>query len=314
MKGANAIRRRVGDLALAEWSERLASSGAGVRIGPFDMHLRVPIEALHDPLQRFYRDHPLLEGEHVYSCHADLRRVWHVGRRPGRRIRFSVDGVAPHEDMPVGQGLAVLEWGLNLAIAMRFHGFFMLHAAVLERGGHALLMPASPGRGKTTLCAALAHRGWRLFSDEFGLVRPQERILTPVPRPMPLKNASIEVLQKFAPEAELGPIIPETRKGTIAHVKPPRESIERAQETAPPAWIVFPRWVADAPLALEPVGGADAFMLLVTNAFNYELLGEAAFTAARAIVDQCQHFTLVYSDLAEAVAALTELADSHASQ
>lgn len=301
------------DLPRAEWARRLATQGAGVRIGPFDMHLRVLIDSLHDPLWHFYRDHPLLEGERPYSCHAELREVIHVGHPPWRRIRFSVDGVSPHEDMPAGQGLAVLEWGMNLAIAMRFHGFLMLHAAVLERGGRALLMPASPGRGKTTLCAALAHRGWRLFSDEFGLVRPEDCLMRPVPRPMPLKNASIDVLRTFAPNAELGPLIPGTRKGTIAHVKPPRECVDRAHEPAPAGWVVFPRWVADAPLALEPISGADAFMLLVTNAFNYELLGETGFVTARALIDGSRHFTLDYSNLDEAVAALTAMADSDAS-
>ncbi|HQX48181.1 MAG TPA: HprK-related kinase A, partial [Steroidobacteraceae bacterium] len=218
-----------------------------------------------------------------------------------------VDGRAPHEDMPAGQALPVLEWGINLVIALRYHCYLMLHAAVLERGGRALLLPAWPGHGKTTLCAALAHRGWRLFSDEFGLVRPGTRELVPIPRPMPLKNASIDVIRRFAPEAFLGPVIPGTRKGTIAHVRPPAQSVARARETAPAAWIVFPRWEAGATLSLEEMPKSAGYMQLATNAFNYEMLGEPGFETARGLVDGARCYRLVYSDLDEAVAALGAL-------
>jgi HprK-related kinase A len=254
----------------------------------------------------------VLDGDRVFSIHADLQPVWHLGRRPGRYVRFSVDGMTAHEDLPAGQGLAVLEWGINLAIAMRFHGFLMLHAAAVERGGRALLLPASPGQGKTTLCAALVHRGWRLFSDEFGLLRAGETRLIPLPRPLSLKNESIEVLHTFAPEAMLGPTIPGTRKGTIAHLKPPAESVRRSAVPASVAWIVFPRWVAGASLALEEIGRGEGFMQLATNAFNYELLGEAAFATVRDLVHGARCYRLLYSDLDQTVAALNKLADQDA--
>jgi len=300
---------QVGSLTSVEFGRRLSGGGLSIRVGPFDLRLQIPIERLHAPLFSLYRDHPLLDGERVFSCHAVLKDVWQLGRRPGRRIRFSVDGMIPHEDMPAEHGLPTLEWGLNLAIAMRFHCFLMLHAAVVERNGRALLLPAWPGHGKTTLCAALVHRGWRLLSDEFGLLRPGGIELTPVPRPMPLKNESIEVMKAFAPEAVLGPIIPNTRKGTVCHVKPPKTSVERAAETARAAWIVFPRWIAGASLALEPISKIEGFMQLATNAFNYELLGEHAFVAVRDTVASARCFRLAYSDLGTAVTALTQMAD-----
>lgn len=201
---------------------------------------------------------------------------------------------------------------MNFVVAMRYNAYLMLHSAVVERNGRVLLMPASPGHGKTTLCAALAHRGWRLFSDEFGLVRPGTRSFHPVPRPMPLKNDSIGVLRQFAPEAYLGPEIPGTRKGTIAHVRPPRESVERAGDSAEAGWIVFPRWIAGAPLTLQEMPRSAGFLQLAINAFNYEKLGAAGFSTLQGLVEHCRCFSLAYSDLAQAVQALTRLADDDA--
>ena len=297
----------VGSLAPGECAARLAGEGLGLRIGPFDVHLRACVPGLSGPWHRLYHDYPLLDRERVFSCHLDLREVWQLAPKPRRRLRFTVDGRRPHEDMPRGQGLAVLEWGLNLVIALRFQRFLMLHAAVLERGGRALLMPAQPGHGKTTLCAALAHRGWRLFSDEFGLVRPGSTRFVPVPRPMPLKNASIAVIRAFEPTAEIGPEILGTIKGTVAHVRPPPDSVAMAECEAPAAWVVFPRWQAGASLSLEEVPKVEAFMLLASNAFNYELLGEVAFETVRNIVESTRCFRLVYSNLGDAIAAVDAL-------
>jgi hypothetical protein len=120
------------------------------------------------------------------------------------------------------------------------------------------------------------------------------------------------LIRTFAPEAQLGPSIPGTKKGTVAHVKPPAASVERANETAPAAWIVFPRWMAGANLELTEAPKAEAFLQLVTNAFNYEMVGEPAFEAARSLVDGARCCRLLYSDLEEAVTALTEMADRDA--
>lgn len=302
---------RVGDLSPGAFKARLAGSGVDVRIGPFDLRVRARARGLAAPLHALWRDYPLLSGPRVLHAHVEVRDRWHWWPRPQRMLRFIVDGRAPHDDMPAGQALPVLEWGINLVIALRFHCYLMLHAAVLERGGRALLLPAWPGHGKTTLCAALCHRGWRLFSDEFGLLRPGTRELVPLPRPMPLKNASIDVIRRFAPQAFLGPTIPNTRKGTIAHVRPPEASAASASRTATAAWLVFPRWEEGAPLTLEEIPKSEGYMQLATNAFNYEMLGEAGFATARDLIEGTRCFRLVYSDLEAAVARLTALADGH---
>ena len=304
----------IGDLGDVAFAARLRAPGLGVRLGPFDVRIRSTIAAVAPALYRLYRDYPLLDDERVFSMHLRLTAARGFPRLDRATVRLLVDGRAPHEDLPRGQALAVLEWGINLVVALRSHSLLMLHSAAVERGGHVMLFPAWPGAGKTTLCAALVHRGWRLFSDEFGLVRPATMDVVPIPRPMPLKNESIAVIRAFAPEAELGPTIAKTRKGTIAHVKAPAASVREAARAAPVRWIVFPQWSAGADFVCQEMPKADAFLLLATNAFNYEMLGEVAFTAVRGLISTSKCYRLVYSDLATAVAKLTELADNDASR
>lgn len=299
---------RVHDLGIDEFATRL-QSGLNLKIGPFKSSIRADPQSLVDPLYVLYQDYALIPGESVFSFHAELNARRNFPRLDKQMVRFSVDGRMPHADMPAEQALAVLEWGLNLVIALRSHQYLMLHSAVVERGGHAMLLPATPGSGKTTLCTGMSLRGWRLLSDEFGLVRPGTTQLISVPRPMALKNESIDVIRQFEPSAVIGPEIPNTRKGTVAHVKPPSESIVNSDQTANARWIVFPRWIAGVPSTLTEVSRAEGFMFLATNSFNYELLGEPAFDTVTALINQTRCFHLEYSDLDDAVAMLTDFAE-----
>ena len=52
-------------------------------------------------------------------------------------------------------------------------------------------------------------------------------------------------------------------------------------------------------------------MGLATNAFNYELLGEAAFRTVGDLVSNADCYRLEYSDLEEATRRLNELADAN---
>lgn len=300
---------RVAQFSPDQFRTLLAGSGLRVKAGPFNLSIQTCLPSLTDQLYRMYSHYSLVDETEIAEFHVRIIPKHSIRRPFVRLIQFQVDGRAPFPPVPVEQALATLEWGINLVIAMRVNHLLLFHSAAVERNGHVLLLPAWPGSGKTTLCTALIHRGYRLFSDEFGLMDPQSGEFLPLPRLMPLKNQSIGVIRDYLPEAVLGPEIPGTLKGTVAHVRPPQESIERADETAKPRWIVFPKWSAGAALRLESLPQSEAFLLLATNAFNYEVLGETAFDAVTSLVRNCECRKLVYSDFDSALAALDELTD-----
>jgi HprK-related kinase A len=300
--------KTVQELGEAGFAGSISRDGLPLQIGPFAVSIRVELPELLSPLFRLYAAYPLVFEDGLFSFRVRLSPRRRLSRRLRREVRFTVDGLEAHDDLPAAQALAVLEWGINLAVAARSHAYLTLHAAVLEKHGDALLLPAAPGHGKSTLCAALAHRGWRLLSDEFALLRPGGSQLVPIPRPIALKNQSIAVMRDFAPDALLGPEVHGTRKGTVAHVAPPPSSVHRQSEAVPARRIVFPRWSAEAALQLTPVSAAHGFISVAQNAFNYELLGETGFDTVHHMIRQCDCFHLSYSDLDEAVAALDRLA------
>jgi HprK-related kinase A len=222
-------------------------------------------------------------------------------------VQFYLDGRAPFKPLPFDQAAAMFEWGLNYCVSSHCHQYLIIHAAVVERQGRAIIFPAPPGSGKSTLCAGLVNRGWRLLCDELTLVRLQDGRVDPFPRPVSLKNESIDVIRRFAPEAVVGPVVHDTTKGTVAHLKPPSDSVVRMHETAEPAWVVFPQYKPSEAPRLTPVPRARAFMRVAEHTFNYSLLGAKGFRALAQLIDSTDCFDFSYSQLEEAVALFAGL-------
>ena len=300
---------RLAGLAVDECNQQLADRGILLQTGPFTVEIRSDIDGFARLLRQFYGHFPVVEKPaiadfHVQMTHCGgLRRWW----RP--QVQYLLDGKPPFLPFQLSHAFPLFEWGLNWSIAMQAHQYLMLHSAAVERAGKVMILPAWPGCGKSTLCAALVSRGWRLFSDEFGLVRIEDGQMVPLPRPTPLKNVSIEVIRDFSPDIEIGPSFHGTRKGTVAHLRTPDTSVAKAHVTATPGWLVFPRYQAGASLSLKPVDQLQAFLKLANNSFNYQLQGLRGFRAVTQLVRNCDCYRLSYSDLDEAIAALNQLVD-----
>lgn len=180
---------RLGDLAHTELSRRLAGQGIALAIPPFNVHVRSAIPVVADGLQRLYAEHAMLDAAKVFcDFHIGLMSRW--GWR-GAQCELDVDGLRPFTPLAREEAFALFEWGLNWCVTSHCHGWITVHAAVLEREGKAVVMPGPPGSGKSTLCAWLMHRGWRLLSDELALIDPLHGHLSASPRPVSLKTVPL---------------------------------------------------------------------------------------------------------------------------
>ncbi|OWQ86336.1 HprK-related kinase A [Roseateles aquatilis] len=288
---------------------RLRGDGVTLRLAPFVVRVRSDLAHLADDIAAMYRDFDLADDDAFVDFHVAVLRSPHWLSRLRGRAEFWFDGQRSFTPLPAAQALAMLEWGINWCIAAHAHQFLLIHAAVLERGGRALVMPAPPGSGKSTLCAALAHRGWRLLSDELGLLDMTTGLIHGMARPINLKNASIPLIRDFLPEARFSASMPNTSKGTVALVRAPQDAIAARLAPARPAWVVLPTWRADVPARLAPIERARAFMDLAEQSFNYDLHGQAGFRALGRLVDTCECYRFEYSRLDEALAHFESLAE-----
>ena len=292
----------------------MAGGGMSLAIPPITVRIRSPIASFAEQVHALYRDYALVGVVDFADVDIRMMPVRGVRRWARPQVQFVIDGVTPFDPFPVDHALPMFEWGLNWVFGQRMHRYLVLHAAVVERGGRAALLPAWPGSGKSTLSVSLACRGWRFLSDEFGVVTfPNARVL-PFTRPVALKNESIGVMRAFDPNGFIGPVFPKTRKGDVAHFRVPIESVRRGSESAPVGVVVFPAFQSGASVSVQRLGKATAFLKLAGNAFNYEVVGERGFRAVTSIIRHCESYILQYGDLAEAHAAIDEIMSRGAPQ
>lgn len=296
----------VRDLTNEEFATALAKGGVAIRCGPFTSRIVVTLPELAAPIKTLYDDFPIADEE-ITDYHVTIRKSSRLRHIASPHAEFRHDGQIDFLPFERPLALAYFEWGLNRCVYMNAHQYLMFHAAVVDRDGQALILPGLPGSGKSTLCAALVNRGWRLLSDELTLVRPEDGGLVPLARAVSLKDRSIQVIQDFAPDAVFGPLTENTHKGTVAHMRPPRDSTARIDEHSRAAWVVFPKYTVGAETSLTPLKKARAFFRLADNSFNYDILGAQGFRMTCDLVDNADCYEFTYSSLDEAMACLGNL-------
>lgn len=296
---------KLSELSLADFRRRLHGGGIVIETGPFTFRMTVRLPELADGIRLLYGDFPI--GD-------DAQLDFHIAVRPhriplslGRTAEVFVDGQRVFAPFPRRAAMPNIEWALNWWIYNFAHQFLMIHAGVVARSGQALLLSGLPGSGKSTLCAALINESWRLLSDELALFKPDGLELRATARPIALKNESIDIIAARAPGLPLGPVAPDTHKGTIAHLKPPATSVADCAAPATPRWLVFPKFDAAAQTRLDPLPKSRAFMELAGNAFNYRTKGHSGFQQLASLIDRCECYSLAFSSLDEALARITDL-------
>lgn len=287
--------------------DAMAHGGLALSLGAVLLRVVSPSASLARQIATVYPHFPLERRPEFADVHVHVEPPSTLRRWLRPQLVLRSDGQQHFHPFDADSGLPLMEWGTNWLIGERLHHLLLFHSACLERDGRALLMPAVPGSGKSTLCAALAHRGWRLLSDEFGVCLPESRRMIAMLKPIALKNRSIDVIRGYAPEAELGPSFPKTRKGTVAHMAAPPQAVQRRHETAAPGLVVLPRWRESGGTTLEPLTPEDMFRALAFNSFNYAVLGEAGYAAVVDLVRSSRGYRLEYTELDDAVSALAGL-------
>jgi HprK-related kinase A len=287
-------------------ARRLRGAGLFLRTGPFVVRLRSNLPEIAASMALLYDGHILDAAEDFGDFHVSVRSAAGPRGHIKPQIVFELDGEQPFEPFPRREAPAVLEWGLNWAISTYANHYLLIHAACVEKDGRAAIMPGEPGKGKSTLCAALVHNGWRLLSDELAVIDMDDSSILPLCRPMSLKNRSIAIIRELVPEAVFAPPIADTRKGTLALLRAPADSIRRMGERASAHYILFPRFAEAAAETAERSRGSS-LIGLAENAFNYQLHGRRGFDRLGDIVAACRCADVTYADLPHALAALRDL-------
>src|SRR5690349_24767969 len=146
-----ARRMKVGDVPASSLALHAARGGVSLRIPPITVRVRSPIARFAQQLHTLYGAYELCDVADPADIDVRLLPARGPRRLLAPAVRFVIDGITPFEPFELDHALPLFEWGVNWVFAHRMHQHLLLHAAVVERGGRAVLLPAWPGSGKSTL-------------------------------------------------------------------------------------------------------------------------------------------------------------------
>jgi HprK-related kinase A len=298
---------RLAELAAAEIGARLRGPGLRLAFAGMDINIWTDLPGVASQMAALYADHVPADTTGVDDFRIRLTFPDRLQRGLRHRTQAYIDGNAAFAPLPMRLAYLFVEATLNWCLGTYAAHQLVLHAAVVERAGAAIIMPGPSGSGKSTLAAALVARGWRLLSDELGIIRPEDGHLLAAPRPISLKNNATALIRRCAPDGYFSPVFSGTAKGELTFLRPPADSVRRGAETALPGYVIAPTFRPGTPVRLDPVGKAEAFRMLVDNALNYRTTLKVGFDTVVRLVETCQVFRLSYDRLEDAADTVERL-------
>jgi hypothetical protein len=115
--------------------------------------------------------------------------MYTVGRQVDSRAFILMRaGKMPLLAADAGELLFVFEKDVTIALQKLRPDLYFIHAAALEWAGHAVMLVAASGEGKSTTTWALLHHGFRYCSDELAPVDVKTCEVYPYPHALCLKE------------------------------------------------------------------------------------------------------------------------------
>jgi len=287
--------------------KQAARDGLTLSTPPFITRIQTPIDTLQRSIAHMYGEFDVVGPDEVPDFLVRVDGTGGVRRFFRKQCMAYIDVETPFIPLPDDLSPLMLEQALNWSVAVRTGTYLVFHAAIVAKEGRALLIPGASGQGKSTLCASLVASGWQLYSDELTLLDVETGLVQAHPRPISLKNESIQAMQEFAPDWPFSASYGGTPKGTIAYMLPRRADLEAAGQLARPVAILMPAFKKGVEPYLEPMAGANAFLQLIVSSINYGSFGEEGFLFLSDLVKRVPMATAHYGDNAAGVALAEEM-------
>jgi hypothetical protein len=203
----------------------------------------------------------------------------------------------------LGDVLAHAVWMLHAEVSARTRDFVLLHAGAVARDGAALVLPAKPEAGKSTLVLALLRRGFTYLSDELAAIDPVTERVYPFEKRIGLDSAALELF------ADLGERL-EDRRGlsTTARKRHVRPEDVGASVSGPvsPRSIVFVGGDRSGPPVLTPISKAESVRRMAEHSTNLYRYADRGVILLARVAEQAQTFELTGGTTIERAELLDE--------
>ena len=174
-----------------------------------------------------------------------------------------------------------------------------LHSGALYFKKTALIMPASPGSGKSTLSTYLMHqKGFEFLTDEVVMIDRNSHIW-PIPLAITIKEGSWKVLESYG--ISLNHLAVHKRfDGQSLHFLPP---VQIATESLAlnGAYLIFPKYSEGSTTELKSLTTLEALNIITTSGYEvFDSYDEATIELWVNTLKNLNKYTITYSNLEDA--------------
>ena len=192
---------------------------------------------------------------------------------------------------------------LNNQAAATWSGV-MCHAGCVSRDGIAMMLPADPDAGKTTLTTGLVRAGFDYVTDEGVAFTTGTTRITPYPKPLALDEGSWFLFPELEPQADLPS---DDYKHVQWHVAASAIRPDAVSGPCEARWIVFPTYMGGETTELRPIGRAQALVDLAKNTFNFNQHSREYLEQLEVVVRACDCYQLDVGTLDGAIECIEGL-------
>jgi Coenzyme PQQ synthesis protein D (PqqD) len=178
----------------------------------------------------------------------------------------------------------------------------LLHAGACGFGSKCVIFPAASHSGKTTLAAATAYSGFRLYTDDFAGLEKGKLSVPIMPFALAVREGSWHLLRDRFTEFDELPI--HIRHGEkVRYISIPDDA---NHQSAQPVAVVFTRWVPNSTTSLSALNTLEA-LLQLKDAGLWVSPDRVSIETFLNWLDSIPKYSLVYGDLNDAVAFFRDL-------
>ena len=203
-----------------------------------------------------------------------------------------------------------LEWQLEKFAVQKVDDHYLLHAAAMAKDGIGIIFPGPSGSGKSTLALALLLQGYSYLSDELAAIDLSTGQLQPFPKPIGIKDMSVNLGLAERNSLWWGPKPGETFDGTPNwYANPGDIAPESVSVPVPIRLVVFPTYDANAENRLEELLPTQGIRRLFANSVNFPRFGKLGLDLLVNMAQDTRCFSLTYNCLNRATESIKQLFD-----
>ncbi len=278
------------------------------RVGVVDVSVESDVPGIVSQYAELYHEFEIRTSPQCVRIAVRCERSrYHLTKRfsvygDGER-RFSlrrIEEIVPH-----------VEWAVNWQIVKTLRPYLQFHAGVMKKNGLGFMFPASPGSGKTTLCAGLIAHGWSYLSDEFALIGEDGR-LHPYPKALCVKEGAFDVVSHLRLPSLSPYRYKKGSKGRVAYLSPSKIGRSCIGDACQLGYVIFPTYVKGADPSLEQMSRGEAAFLLTKYAFNLERFGSHGMQLLTGAIRNAQCYRLTSGEIQATCRLMNDLVNGNA--